>query len=56
MKPHDWHTLGAFGLLTVALALFDRKLAVWTIGVASAVVLVKNSGFVVSALEGRKSS
>lgn len=54
MKPHDWHTLGAFGLLTVALAIFDKKMALWAIGAASAVVIVKNSGFVVSALGGGK--
>lgn len=54
MKPHDWHTLGAFGLLTVALSLFDRRLALYTIGVASAVVIVKNSGYIANLLEGGK--
>jgi len=54
MKPHDWHTLGAFGLLTVALSLFDRRMALYVVGVASAVVIVKNSGYVANVLEGRK--
>lgn len=43
MKPKEWHTLASFGLLAGALALYDPKLALLMVGVASAVVLVKNA-------------
>ena len=43
LTPHDWKVLGAFGLLCGALAMYDAKLALYMIGVASAVVIVKNA-------------
>ena len=52
MSTHDWHTLAAFGVLSLALSLFNPKAAFYAIGTAAAVVLVKNSGFVSNALEG----
>ena len=54
MSTKEWHTLAAFGLLTVALGMFNPKAAIYTVGVAAAVVAVKNSGFVVGLLEGGK--
>lgn len=43
VTPHEWKMLAAFGALAGALALFDGKLALGAIGVATLVVLVKNS-------------
>ena len=46
LTPHDWKVLGAFGLLAGALAMYDAKLALYMIGVASAVVVVKNANYI----------
>lgn len=56
LTTHDWHTLGSFGLLVVALGLFNPKAAIYTVAVAGAVVVVKNSGFVSGLLEGGKAT
>jgi hypothetical protein len=52
MSTHDWHTLAAFGLLTAALSIFDRRIALYTIGVASAVIVVRHSSTFTGFLEG----
>lgn len=52
MKPHDWHTLFAFGLLATALAVWDKRVAMYTIGIASAVIVVKHSDIVTHYLVG----
>ena len=43
MTAHEWKVLAAFGALTGALALFDGKLALQMIAVATVVVVVKNA-------------
>lgn len=43
MTAHEWHVLAAFGLLTVALSMFDPKLALGIVGVATAVIVVTNA-------------
>jgi hypothetical protein len=43
LTPHDWKVLGSFGLLALALSMYDAKLALYLVGVASAVVVVRNA-------------
>jgi hypothetical protein len=56
MSAHDWHTIFAFGLLATALSFFNPKAAVYTVGIATAVIVVKNSNVFVGFLEGGKAS
>lgn len=44
VSAHEWHVLGAFGLLTLALSIFNAKAALATVGVATAVIVVVNAG------------
>lgn len=50
MTAHEWHVLGAFGLLAAALALVDSKAALYMVGTATVVVLVRNSRKVTEVL------
>lgn len=43
LTPHDWKVIGSFGILVAALAMYDAKLALYMVGVASAVIVVRNA-------------
>lgn len=43
LTVHDWKILGAYGVLVAALAMYDAQLALYLVGVGSAVVLIRNA-------------
>lgn len=50
MSGAQWHTLAAFGLLLGALSLVEPKWALGMVGVAAAVVTVRNADKVAAFL------
>jgi hypothetical protein len=50
MTPHEWHVLASFGLLVGAVSLIDGKTAMLLVGVAAAVVTVRNANKITEVL------